>query len=60
MKRMARFFSIAGDALGLVLLLGGLMVATNNARSVKTRPAKVRRANPHASALNAREARAAA
>ena len=58
MKRMLRYFRILGDALGLVVLLGGLMVATNNTRAVKETSAqrrKLRAAKP-APALNARRA----
>ena len=58
MRRMLKAFRVMGDAAGLVLLLGGLMVATNNLRRA---PMRLRRSDAKKSvrALNARRAGAA-
>ncbi len=57
MKRVLKFFGIIGDALGLVILLGGLMIATNNTRSAPLRK-RAKAAPQPAHSLGARRAAA--
>lgn len=58
MKRMLKFFQTLGDAAGLALLLGGLIIATNNARAPRAAQRKSG-AKKSVHALNARRASAA-
>ncbi len=61
MKGIVKLFRIAGDAAGLLILLGGLMMATNNAR-LRRASAPVRgedASRKSVRALNARRAGAA-
>ena len=60
MKKVLRFFRILGDAAGLAVLLGGLMIATNNARAPRSAPSRLGKpvAKQPARALNATRAAA--
>lgn len=60
MKNVFKFFSILGDAAGLVILLGGLMIATNNARAARSAPSRLRKAAPQQPARALNTTRAAA
>lgn len=60
MKRVLTFFRILGDAGGLAIMLGGLMIATNNTRATRSAPLRLRKAAPQQPerALNATRAAA--
>ncbi|WP_133162157.1 hypothetical protein [Hyphococcus luteus] len=58
MRRILKVFQTLGDAAGLVLLLGGLIIATNNARAPHAAHRKSG-AKKSVRALNARRAGAA-
>lgn len=60
MKRILKFFATLGDALGLVILLGGLMIATNNARAPRSAQVSRRKAVAHSSSRSINARRAAA
>lgn len=59
MKTAMKYFRALGDAFGLAILLGGLLLATNNFAGER-KAARTRRAVSVKAASAAREARAAA